>query len=154
MGRSLTRPTLSALDPPEEMTAVPATSEAPHLRGSRCRACANVAFPEATGCQRCGSTDLDAVALARTGTVWAHTVQRFAPKSPPYVLPAEGFTPFAVGYVELADGVRVEAVLEATTVDDPAELTAATVTLVATDPVPRFATREWLAGRDLEEARR
>ena len=85
--------------------------------------------------------------LGRTGTVWAHTVQRFAPKSPPYVPPAEGFTPFAVGYVDLPDGVKVEAVLEATTVDDPAELVDARVTLVATEPVPRFATEEWLAAR-------
>jgi len=133
------------------MTAVPATSQAAHLTGSRCRDCGNVAFPEATGCQRCGSADLTAVALADSGTVWAHTVQRFAPKSPPYVPPAEGFTPFAVGYVELPDGVRVEAVLDATTVDDPAELTGATVTLVATKPVPRFATAAWLATHRAEE---
>ena len=138
------------------MTAVSATSETPHLTGSRCRGCGNVAFPEAAGCQRCGSTDLVALALATTGTVWAHTVQRFAPKSPPYVPPAEGFAPFAVGYVELPDGVRVEAVLEATTIDDPAELTGAVVSLVATHPVPRFATRPWLtaAGLDLEEGAR
>jgi uncharacterized OB-fold protein len=138
------------------MTAVPATSEPPRLTGSRCRDCGNVAFPEATGCQRCGGADLDAVALADSGTVWAHTVQRFAPKSPPYVPAAEGFAPFAVGYVELPDGVRVEAVLEATTIDDPTELTGATVTLVATTPVPRFATPQWLAvaGRDVEGGRR
>ena len=57
---------------------------------------------------------------------------------------AEGFQPFAVGYVGLPDGVRVEAVLES--VDDPDydALTGAEVTLVATQPVPRFATREWL----------
>lgn len=133
---------------------MPATSEAPHLTGSRCRGCGNVAFPEASGCQRCGSADLATLALADSGIVWAHTVQRFAPKSPPYVPPAEGFTPFAVGYVELADGVRVEAVLDASTVDDPAELTGATVTLVATDPVPRFATREWLAAQRAVEERR
>lgn len=121
---------------------MPATSDRPQLTGSRCRDCGNVAFPVATGCQRCGSADLVRLALATHGTVWAHTVQRFAPKSPPYVPPAEGFQPFAVGYVELADGVRVEAVLDATDVDDPAELTGAVVTLVGTDPVPRFATRQ------------
>ena len=111
------------------------------LTGSRCSPCGNVAYPAAAGCQRCGSSDLVTVELARRGTVWAHTVQRFAPKSPPYVPPAEGFTPFAVGYVELPEGVRVEAVLECS---DPAELVGAEVTLVATDPVPRFATAAWL----------
>ncbi len=117
------------------------------LTGSRCSSCGNVAYPAAAGCQRCGSSDLASVELARRGTVWAHTVQRFAPKSPPYVPPAEGFTPFAVGYVELPDGVKVEAVLEVTAVDDPAELADARVTLVATEPVPRFATVAWLSTR-------
>ena len=122
------------------------------LTGSRCSPCGNVAFPAAARCQRCGSSDLVSVELARRGTVWAHTVQRFAPKSPPYVPQAEGFTPFAVGYVDLPDGVKVEAVLEATTVDDPAELVDARVTLVATEPVPRFATDGWLAARASAEA--
>lgn len=111
------------------------------LRGSRCGPCGNIAFPVAVGCQRCGSADSVALDLSRRGTVWAHTVQRFAPKSPPYVPPAEGFRPFAVGYVELPDGVRIEAVLECV---DFSELAHATVTLVATDPVPRFATDAWL----------
>lgn len=112
------------------------------LIGSRCDGCANVAYPAATRCLRCGGDDTQRLELARTGTVWAHTVQRFAPKSPPYVPPAGGFVPFAVGYVELADGVRVEAVLDCT---DVGELTGAEVTLVATAPVPRFATASVLA---------
>lgn len=137
------------------MTIEPMSPPAAVLRGSRCEGCGNVAFPEATGCQRCGGAELADVDLARWGTVWAHTVQRFAPKSPPYVPPAEGFAPFAVGYVELPDGVKVEAVLEATTVEDPSELAGARVRLVGTDPVPRFASRQWLvaAGIDAEEDR-
>ena len=112
------------------------------LRGSRCGRCDNVAFPVAVACQRCGSPEVTPVDLTDRGTVWAHTVQRFAPKSPPSVPPAKGFTPFAVGYVELREGVRVEAVLDCA---DPAELAGAEVTLVATEPVPRFATDAWLA---------
>ena len=46
------------------------------------------------------------------GTVWTWTVQRFPPKSPPYEVPEAGFAPFAVGYVEVADGARIEAVLD------------------------------------------
>ena len=52
------------------------------------------------------------------GTVWTWTVQRFPPKSPPYEPPPEGFSPFAVGYVELAGGERIEAVLDV----DPASV--------------------------------
>jgi uncharacterized OB-fold protein len=46
------------------------------------------------------------------GVLWTWTVQRFPPKSPPYEAPPEGFEPFAVGYVEVADGSRIEAVLD------------------------------------------
>lgn len=118
------------------------------LVGSRCRACDNVAFPVATGCQRCGGSEVTPLDLSPVGTVWASTVQRFAPKSPPYVPPAEGFQPFAVGYVELPEGVRVEAVLES---DDPTTLHGERVRLVATSPVPRFATEEWLAAHPSEQ---
>ena len=85
-------------------------------------------------------TDLE---LGDRGTVWGFTVQRFAPKSPPYVVPEGGFVPFAVGYVELPEGVKVEAVLDCT---DFSELDGqARVTLVAVEPVPRFATDGALA---------
>ena len=85
---------------------------------------------------------MTALELSSRGTVWGFTVQRFAPKSPPYVVPAGGFVPFAVGYVELPEGIKVEAVLDCT---DFSELDAAQVTLVAVEPVPRFASDEALA---------
>lgn len=116
-------------------------STAPVLTGSRCSHCQNVAYPAASGCQRCGAAAMAQLDLSPLGRVWGWTVQRFAPKSPPYVPPAEGFTPFAVGYVELPEGVKVEAVLDC----DPADfsvLTGADVRLVATEPVPRFALAE------------
>jgi uncharacterized OB-fold protein len=107
------------------------------LEGSRCAACGNVAFPSARACQRCGAEAMETVALGSRGTVWGFTVQRFAPKSPPYVPPKDGFQPFAVGYVELPDGVRIEAILDC---DDFSQLEGrAEVELVATAPVPRFA---------------
>ncbi|MFC6152838.1 Zn-ribbon domain-containing OB-fold protein [Nocardioides yefusunii] len=110
------------------------------LVGSRCATCGNVAFPTAVRCHRCSAGDCEPLPLATSGVVWAATVQRFAPKSPPYVPPAEGFTPFAVGYVELPDGVRVEAVIDCGPDPDPHALAGTEVELVATLPVPRFAT--------------
>jgi uncharacterized OB-fold protein len=47
-----------------------------------------------------------------TGVLWTWTVQRFAPKSPPYVPPPQGFRPYGVGYVELSTGERVMAILD------------------------------------------
>jgi len=85
---------------------------------------------------------MTALELSDRGTVWGFTVQRFAPKSPPYVVPEGGFVPFAVGYVELPEGIKVEAVLDCT---DFAELDGTPqVSLVAVDPVPRFATDQAL----------
>lgn len=47
------------------------------------------------------------VALARRGTLWSWTVQRFEPKRPPYDGPVP-FQPFMLGYVELPGEVIVE----------------------------------------------
>jgi len=112
------------------------------LRGSRCTVCSTVAFPASTLCSRCVTPTAEPVDLSTSGTVWAHTVQRFPPKSPPYVPPAGGFTPFAVGWVELSEGIRIEAILDAENVDD---LHGALVHLTAVVPVPRF---EAVAARD------
>ncbi|WP_425826477.1 Zn-ribbon domain-containing OB-fold protein [Streptomyces fractus] len=88
------------------------------LQGARCAACSVTVYPADEACPRCGGP-ADPAALSGTGTLWTWTVQRHAPKSPPYEAPDGGFAPFAVGYVELAEGVRVAAVID---VDDPADL--------------------------------
>jgi uncharacterized OB-fold protein len=105
------------------------------LRGSRCAGCAVAAYPAESACPRCGGP-AEPVALSGTGTLWTWTVQRYAPKSPPYVPPAAGFTPFAVGYVELPEGVRVLAALDIA--PEAAEI-GMPVTLTAGDGVPRAA---------------
>ena len=108
----------------------------PQLRGSRCEHCETVAFPASVTCQRCGGSETTEIDLSTTGTVWTATIQRFPPKSPPYVPPAGGFRPYAVGYVELPEGVKVEALLDGTS---PTDLIGREVVLVESDPVPSFA---------------
>lgn len=109
----------------------------PVLEGSRCTVCGTVGYPASANCARCATPTTEPLVLSTEGVVWAHTVQRFAPKSPPYVVPAEGFTPYAVGYVELPEGIKVEAILDCA---DFADLDRAPVRLVAVTPVPRFTT--------------
>ena len=109
------------------------------LQGSRCTVCGTVAFPASTLCSRCVTPTAEPVDLSTSGIVWAHTVQRFPPKSPPYVPPVGGFTPFAVGWVELSEGIRIEAILDSENVDD---LHGALVHLTAVVPVPRFEVVE------------
>ena len=96
------------------------TAVEPVLIGSECRRCGIVAFPKQNACSRCTSTDVRERRLSRSGTLWTWTVQRFRPKSPPYVGgDGEEFVPYGVGYVELPGEVRVEALL---TESDPDRL--------------------------------
>lgn len=68
----------------------------------------------------CSGEDVAVEELPRRGTLWTWTVQRFMPKQP-YKSneTAETFQPYGVGYVELADGARVEGRL---TENDPEKL--------------------------------
>ena len=82
------------------------TDEAePRLVGGRHRVNGRLVFPL--------PADAESYApelLPRNGRLWSYTVQRFAPKSPPYAGP-QPFAPFAVGYVELPGALIVEAPL-------------------------------------------
>ncbi len=81
------------------------TDEAqPRLIGGRNFASGRIVFPMPVG----GEAALyEPYPLKREGLLWSYTVQRFAPKSPPYAGP-QPFEPFAVGYVELPGEVIVE----------------------------------------------
>jgi len=92
---------------------------APALRGSRCiggAGCTATVYPAQDTCPRCAAPTAPVV-LSTDGRVWTWTVQRIAPKAPPYVAPPGGFRAFAVGYVELAEGIRVAAVIDTADVD-------------------------------------
>ena len=84
-------------------------SDEPRLLVSRCAACGIVTFPAQDSCPRCPSTEMEEHLLSRRGRLWAWTTQEFPPPSPPYAGPTgDAFVPYGVGYVELADEVRVE----------------------------------------------
>jgi uncharacterized OB-fold protein len=93
----------------------------PQLVGTRCTDCGIVTFPAQDSCPRCASTSMTEHPLPRRGRLWAWTTQEFPPPSPPYAGPTgRDFVPFGVGYVELADEVKVESRL---TEADPDVLT-------------------------------
>jgi uncharacterized OB-fold protein len=90
------------------------------LVGSECESCGVVTFPVQTSCPRCTSLHVSERLLARTGTLWSWTIQCFPPKSPPFAgTDPDVFEPYGVGYIELPDEVRVEALL---TIADPRSL--------------------------------
>ena len=122
------------------------TATEPRLIGSRCRNCGTVTFPRQGTCPRCTSTDVQERRLARRGTLWSWTIQRFRPKSPPYTGPEE-FEPYGVGYVELPGEVRVEARL---TEADPARLHIGMPMELVLVPAPGAAGAQTFAFRPAE----
>jgi uncharacterized OB-fold protein len=102
----------------EGLFSWPATN--PALLASRCKACGIASFPAAGACMACSGQEVEIEELPGRGTLWTWTVQQFMPKTP-YKSneTAETFTPYGVGYLELAGGVRVEGRL---TENDPAKL--------------------------------
>jgi len=91
--------------------------------------------------------------LGPTGTLWSWTVQRFRPKSPPYVAAEGAFAPFFVGYVEFPEGIIIEGrILARVGRDDlcvgmPMEVTVIAVCADASGaPLHLFAFRPVAAG--------
>lgn len=111
----------------------------PRLVGGRDRATGRIVFP----CPP--NADYEPWPLARQGTLWSYTVQRYRPKSPPYAGPNE-FRPWAVGYVELPGETIVEArladvELDAIRIGMPLELTLVPLDPAAAEPVLTHAFR-------------
>ncbi len=77
----------------------------------------------------------EAVGLALEGRLWSYTVQRFRPKTPPYIGADDdkSFKPFAVGYVEFPGEVIVEGRI---LVDDPSTLKIGLPMRVALEAFP------------------
>ncbi|MFF0446026.1 bifunctional MaoC family dehydratase N-terminal/OB-fold nucleic acid binding domain-containing protein [Streptomyces sp. NPDC004609] len=68
----------------------------------RCRGCASLRFPWLPGCQACGASEWDTVEASGAGTVYSYVVMHHPP------FPAFD-PPYAVGLIELAEGVRIVA---------------------------------------------
>jgi uncharacterized OB-fold protein len=72
------------------------------LMGGRERGSGRLAFPLPNDPE-----SFDPAEMPRYGYLWSFTVQRFTPKSPPY-LGDPPFAPFAIGYVELPGALIIE----------------------------------------------
>ncbi|MEH2498885.1 putative OB-fold protein [Bradyrhizobium sp. AZCC 1678] len=77
----------------------------PQLITGRCRACGARSFPRADVCTECLSEDVEASRLRSEGTLYSFSVVHQAPKG--------WNVPYALGYVDLPEGLRVLAHLDA-----------------------------------------
>ncbi|KPJ54230.1 transcriptional regulator [candidate division TA06 bacterium DG_24] len=73
------------------------------LEAGKCTDCGNIHFPPRLVCSACSGRQFETVKLSDEGTVFTYTIIRVAPSQ--FVDQA----PYAVGIVELDDGVRISA---------------------------------------------
>lgn len=95
------------------------TPNGPRLLGSRCNTCSTPYFPKADSCHnpQCEGGDVVDAEFGPGGTLWSIAIQNYPP--PPPAIYDEPYAPYAVGVVDLAEGLRV---LGRMAVDDPSEL--------------------------------
>lgn len=88
------------------------SSGEPRLIGSRCKTCGTHSFPKSYSCPNpeCDAKDVEEVLLSRRGKLASYTIQHYAPP----LFRMEPFKPFAIGLVELPEGINVLGVLTTT----------------------------------------
>src|SRR5438045_2035835 len=77
--------------------------ESVSLNGTRCTACGEASLGRSTTCPNCGSSAVTPLTFSRNGTLWTYTIVRNRPPGD-YKGP-EPFQPFALGLVELPEGL-------------------------------------------------
>jgi len=82
------------------------TGEAPHLIGSRCRACKATVFPKMAVCPACRAADtMEETAMGRQGRLYNFTIAHVAP---------QGFeAPYFQAFVDIPEGPRIFSLISA-----------------------------------------
>lgn len=95
------------------------TGSAARLIGTRCTSCGTHYFPKTLSCRnpQCLEKATQDVLLSREGTLYSYTVQHY---QPPALFRMADWAPYAIGSVELPEGLRVTGML---TGCEPASLT-------------------------------
>ena len=83
------------------------TADGPRLLGSKCVNCETPYFPKAAICHSPSCTDskLEDAEFGPNGTLWSYTLQYYPP--PPPAKYDEPFEPYALGLIDLPEGLRV-----------------------------------------------
>jgi uncharacterized OB-fold protein len=83
------------------------------LLAQRCRPCRTFRWPPGPGCPTCGSAESEWVAMSGTGTVYSWVVVRV-----PLTEALAAQIPYAVGLIELSEGIRIVSTISGCGVDD------------------------------------
>jgi uncharacterized OB-fold protein len=99
------------------------TPDGPRLLGSRCASCRTPYFPKSAVCRNpeCASPRIEDATLGPKGTLWSFSVQHYPP--PPPAKYEEPYVPYALGLIDLPEGLRV---LARIATDTPDSLVAGT----------------------------
>ena len=87
-----------------------AADDGPHLIGTRCASCGSHYFPKSLSCRnpQCRDKQVADVLLSRQGILYSYTVQAY---QPPGLFRMDDWSPYAIGMVELPEGLRVMGML-------------------------------------------
>ena len=110
------------------------TPTGPRLLGSRCQSCAVPSFPRSSICRNpeCDAGSMEDAAFGPRGTLWSCAIQNYPPPAPARY--EEPYTPYAVGVVDLDDGLRVVGRMS---VADPESLQLGVQVELAIEPIYR-----------------
>jgi uncharacterized OB-fold protein len=83
------------------------TAEGPRLLGSRCTTCATPYFPKSPVCHNpdCDESRIEDATFGPHGVLFSCAVQNYPP--PPPAKYDEPYQPYALGMIDMAEGLRV-----------------------------------------------
>ncbi len=83
------------------------TTEGPRLLGSRCQGCGVPCFPRSPVCRNpeCRESRMQDTGFGPRGKLWSCAIQNYPP--PPPAKYNEPYSPYAIGLVDLPEGLRV-----------------------------------------------
>jgi hypothetical protein len=83
------------------------TPAGPRLLGSKCATCGTPYFPASPICRNpsCTADAIEDAAFGPRGKLWSYTIQYYPP--PPPAKYDEPYVPYALGLIDMAEGLRV-----------------------------------------------
>ena len=90
--------------------------DGPRLLGSKCASCGTPYFPRSAVCHNpeCRESKMEEASFGPRGTLWSCAIQNYPPPAPARY--EEPYTPYALGMVDMPEGLRV---LGRISTDDP-----------------------------------